>query len=49
MLKRAYRLIFRIGITLNEAIERVRAEVDQTPEVKRFMAFIKSSRRGITR
>ncbi|MDJ0720388.1 MAG: acyl-ACP--UDP-N-acetylglucosamine O-acyltransferase [Desulfobacterales bacterium] len=49
MLKRTYRLIFRIGITLNEAIERVKAEVDQTPEVKRFMAFIKSSRRGITR
>ncbi len=49
MLKRTYRLIFRIGITLNEAIERVKAEVDQTPEVKRFMTFIKSSRRGITR
>ncbi len=49
MLKRTYRLIFRIGITLNEAIERVKAEVDQTPEVKRFMAFIKSSQRGITR
>ena len=49
MLKRTYRLIFRIGITLNEAIERVKAEVDQTPEVARFMAFIKSSRRGITR
>ncbi|MBL0714477.1 MAG: acyl-ACP--UDP-N-acetylglucosamine O-acyltransferase [Desulfosarcina sp.] len=49
MLKRTYRLIFRIGITLNEAIERVRAEVDQTPEVTRFMDFIKTSQRGITR
>ncbi len=49
MLKRTYRLIFRIGITLNEAIERVKAEVDQTPEVARFMAFIKTSQRGITR
>lgn len=49
MLKRAYRLIFRIGITLNEAIERVKAEIDQTPEVTRFMDFIKSSQRGITR
>ena len=49
MLKRTYRLIFRIGITLNEAIERVKAEIDQTPEVARFMEFIKSSQRGITR
>jgi UDP-N-acetylglucosamine acyltransferase len=49
LLKRAYRLIFRIGITLNEAIERVKAEIDQTPEVTRFMEFIKSSQRGITR
>jgi UDP-N-acetylglucosamine acyltransferase len=49
MLKRTYRLIFRYGITLNEAIERVKAEIDRTPEVARFMAFIKSSQRGITR
>lgn len=48
-LKKAYRLIFRIGLTLNEAIERVKAEVDPIPEVKSFIAFIKSSQRGITR
>jgi len=48
-LKKAYRIIFRIGLTLNEAIERVGAEVEQLPEVKRFMEFIKSSTRGITR
>ena len=33
MLKKAYRLVFRIGLTLNEAIERVAAEVEQVPEV----------------
>jgi UDP-N-acetylglucosamine acyltransferase len=48
-LKKAYRIIFRIGLTLNEAIERAYAEVEQTPEVKVFLEFIKSSRRGITR
>lgn len=48
-LKKTYRLIFRIGLTLNEAIERVAAEVDPTPEVKTFIDFIKSSERGITR
>jgi len=48
-LKKAYRIIFRIGLTLNEAIERAYAEVEQTPEVKVFLEFIESSRRGITR
>lgn len=49
MLKKTYRLIFRIGLTLNEAIERVRAEVDQTPEVDYLLDFIKASERGMTR
>ncbi len=48
-LKKAYRIVFRIGLTLNEAIERVHAEVEQTPEVIHFLDFLKSSRRGITR
>lgn len=48
-LKKTYRLIFRIGLTLNEAIERVLAEVEPIPEVKAFIEFIKSSERGITR
>lgn len=48
-LKKTYRLFFRIGLTQNEAIERVAAEVKPLPEVKAFIEFIKSSERGITR
>ncbi len=48
-LKRVYRIFFRIGLTLNEAIERSLAEVDHLPEVLNFINFIKSSNRGITR
>lgn len=48
-LKKAYRIVFRIGLTLNESIERVSAEVEQIPEVIKFMEFIKASQRGITR
>ena len=48
-LKKTYRLIFRFGLTLNEAIERVAAEVEPAAEVQRFIAFIKASQRGITR
>ena len=48
-LKRAYRILFRIGLTLNEAIERINAELEQGPEVAKLVTFIQSSKRGITR
>ncbi len=48
-LKKVYRIFFRFGISLNEAIERSLAEVDHLPEVVNFINFIKSSERGITR
>ncbi len=47
-LKKVYRIFYRIGITLNEAIERALAEVDHLPEVINFINFIKSSQRGLT-
>ena len=49
LLKKAYRILFRLGLTRNEAIERIKAEVEQIPEVVNFVNFIKSSERGITR
>ena len=49
LLKKTYRILFRIGLTLNEAIERIKAEVDQVPDVVNLMEFIKTSQRGITR
>jgi UDP-N-acetylglucosamine acyltransferase len=48
-LKKTYRIMFRIGLTLNESIERVKAEVRMLPEVVEFIDFIQASTRGITR
>jgi len=48
-LKKAYRIVFRIGLTVKQASERVKAEVEQTPEVVNFMRFIVESNRGVTR
>lgn len=48
-LKKAYRIIFRIGLTVNEAVERVLAEVENIAEVVSLVNFIKSTQRGITR
>jgi UDP-N-acetylglucosamine acyltransferase len=49
LLKKAYRIVFRIGLTLNEAIQRVQAEVESIPEVAAFIEFLQSSQRGVTR
>lgn len=48
-LKKAYRIVFRIGITLHEALERIKAEVESCPEVEEFVDFLRSSSRGVTR
>ena len=49
LLKKTYRIIFRTGLTINKAIEKVRIEVEQITEVVNFINFIESSKRGITR
>ncbi len=49
IIKKAYQITFRKGFTLNEAIEKVLSEVENIPETVRFVDFIKSSERGITR
>ncbi len=48
-LKKAYRIVFRIGLTVKQASERVKAQVEQIPEVKKFINFIIESNRGVTR
>jgi UDP-N-acetylglucosamine acyltransferase len=48
-LKKAYRIFFRIGLTVKQASERVKAETEQIPEVKNFINFIINSNRGVTR
>lgn len=48
-LKRAYRIIFRTRTPLAEALAQVRAEVPQTPEVKRMLEFVEGSARGVAR
>lgn len=49
LLKKTYRIIFRIGLTVNQAVERVKAEVEQVPEVVNFINFVMASQRGVTR
>jgi UDP-N-acetylglucosamine acyltransferase len=49
-LKKAYRIIFRSGLTLEKAIKQVgEDEISQTPEVQHLLQFIQRSKRGISR
>ncbi|MDK2955326.1 MAG: UDP-N-acetylglucosamine acyltransferase [Desulfovibrionales bacterium] len=46
-LRKAYRIIFRSGLTRAEALERAESETEGIPEVKRLTDFIRHSERGI--
>ena len=48
-LKQAYRLVFRSGLRVQEAVGRVRREVPLLPEVERFLRFVESAERGLCR
>jgi UDP-N-acetylglucosamine acyltransferase len=49
-LKKAYRIIFRSGLTLEKAMKRIgEDEIYQTPEVQHLLHFIQHSKRGISR
>ncbi len=48
-IKKAYKLIFRSGLRLEEALGRIDAELEETPELQVFTDFIRSSERGIAR
>jgi UDP-N-acetylglucosamine acyltransferase len=43
---KALRLLTRSGLNTSQAVERIRAEVEPTPEVEEILAFIAASQRG---
>ncbi len=47
-LKKAYQLLFRSGLKLEEALARIESEVP-TPETLHLAAFVRRSQRGICR
>jgi UDP-N-acetylglucosamine acyltransferase len=48
-IKRAYKMIFRSGMRLEDALEKIAAEVESSPELQGFTEFIRNSERGIAR
>jgi len=48
-LKQAYKLVYRSSLLLSAALDKIRSEVPDTPEVRQFVEFIEKSERGICR
>ena len=48
-LHRAYRILFLSKLTLPNAVQRIREQVPDLPEIRLWLAFIERSERGITR
>lgn len=48
-LGQAYRIVYRDGLSLPNAIVRVESELPPSPELSHFIQFLKTSERGITK
>ncbi len=46
-MKSAYRLIYRSGLNITQALEKIEAELPQFDEIKEIVEFIRGSKRGI--
>ncbi len=49
ILKRAYKILYRSGLRVEEALEQLRGLEPDCPEVAALVAFVKTSERGIVR
>ncbi len=49
ILKEAHRMIFRQNLTVQQALQSIKKELPSCPELDHLVAFISSSKRGITR
>lgn len=48
LLKKAYHLLFKSDLNVQQAVERVRAEIPADPHVQHLIEFIENTKRGIT-
>jgi UDP-N-acetylglucosamine acyltransferase len=48
-LKKAFKIAFRSGFAVNQAVEKIRAEMGGVPEALRFADFLAGSKRGTAR
>ncbi len=47
LLSTTYRLLYRSNLNVSQAVARIKAEVELSPEVEQVLSFIERSKRGI--
>ncbi len=48
-IKEAYRILYRQNAPVAQTLDKIEAEVEQTPEIKHLLEFCRASEKGITR
>jgi UDP-N-acetylglucosamine acyltransferase len=48
-IKRAYKILVRSNLRVEEALDRIRNEIPLSPEIAHFVEFVEKSERGICR
>lgn len=49
LLKAAYRMLYRSGLSTSDALEKMESELEPTAEISALIDFIRESKRGITK
>ena len=47
-LKEAYKILYRQDLAVRDAIEKMKAELENSPELAHLISFIESTDRGLT-
>ena len=48
-LRQAYKILFREGLTISNALAKIEGELTPLPEIKHLVQFIRTSERGISK
>jgi UDP-N-acetylglucosamine acyltransferase len=48
-LRRSYKILFREGLTISNALTRIEAEIPAYPEIQHLIAFVRASERGLSK
>ncbi|MDB6026917.1 MAG: lpxA, partial [Verrucomicrobiales bacterium] len=48
-LRQAYKVLFREGLTISNALSKIEAELPKCPELQHLIQFVRASQRGISK
>ena len=48
-LRQAYKILFREGLTISNALTKIEADLPMSPELQHLVQFVRSSQRGISK